>query len=449
MGKEIILNTAHHFNWVNIGAAIKHAEEGRILDLSGEINKEVGISDSYVRIIPSSGYGNPDLLRQLLRLEKPDAVMIFTDPRYWVWLFEIEREIRSKIPLIFLNIWDSTPAPMYNKSYYDSCDALMAISKQTKNINQMVLGERAKEKVIEYVPHGINSKYFYPIRKEHSDYLKLQDFRSKILGGKDIDFIVFFNSRNIRRKSIPDSILAYKLFCDMIGKEKAKKCAFVLHTNAIDENGTDLLAVREAFCDPEYVNVFFSESKLQTQQMNLLYNMSDVTLLLSSNEGWGLALTESMMTGTMIIANVSGGMQDQMRFTKDGKWIDFSSDFPSNHRGTVKDHGEWAVPVYPSNISVVGSPQTPYIFDDRCSFEDAANAILEVYSLSKEERDRRGMSGYDWACGEEANMTAEAMGRNVIEVIDKTLESFKPRAAFDLIKIENLSQNYVPHKLIY
>ena len=53
--------------------------------------------------------------------------------------------------------------------------------------------------------------------------------------------------------------------------------------------------------------------------MSLLYNCADVTILLSSAEGWGLSLTESLLTGTPIIANVTGGMQDQMRFkdTKD------------------------------------------------------------------------------------------------------------------------------------
>ena len=29
MAKEIILNTSHHFNWVNLGAAIKHPEQGQ------------------------------------------------------------------------------------------------------------------------------------------------------------------------------------------------------------------------------------------------------------------------------------------------------------------------------------------------------------------------------------------------------------------------------------
>ena len=140
--------------------------------------------------------------------------------------------------------------------------------------------------------------------------------------------------------------------------------------------------------------------------MNLLYNTSDVNLLISSNEGWGLSLTEAMMAGRMIIANVTGGMQDQMRFEHEGKWIDFTPEFPSNHRGTVKDCGEWAVPVFPSNISMVGSVPTPYIFDDRCSPEDVAIALEQVYSLGKQERDRRGLKAREWATSDESGMSA-------------------------------------------
>ena len=447
MGKEIVLGTAHHFNWVNLGAALKHPEEGKAFDLSKQVNKEVGIEDAYVRLIPSSGYGTAKRVRELIKVEKPDAILIFTDPRYWTWLFEMEREIRSNIPIFWLNIWDDYPAPLYNKPYYNSVDVLMAISKQTKNINEIVLGGDAKSKIIEYVPHGINTKHFFPIKEGNEHYPKLLEFKKAVLNNKDIDFVLFYNSRNIRRKSTADTILAYRHFCDKIGKEKAKKCAFILHTDPKDQHGTDLRAVREALCDPEYVNVYFSSDKVEVAQLNLLYNIADATILLSSNEGWGLALTESLVTGTPIIANVTGGMQDQMRFEKDGKWIDFTPDFPSNHRGSIKEHGKWAFPVYPSNRSLAGSIPTPYIFDDRCTPEAAADVIEEVYKLSKQERLNRGEAGYKWATGNEANFTAEKMSNRVIEVLDKGFVNFKPRKSFEFFKIKDIEAKYIEHKL--
>ena len=450
MARSFVVGTSHRFNWTQLGAAIKHPEAGKRFDLSKSIKDKTGIEDPSVFVVPWNGYGDPGVLRQMIKEEKPDAILIFTDPRYWTWLFAIEREIRQSMPIVYLNIWDDYPAPLYNRDYYNSCDTLMGISKQTVNINKLVLGDLAKNKTIKYVPHGINTEEFFKITESYEHYSKFLEFKKNIFQGKDIKYTVFFNSRNIRRKSPADLIAAYRVFCDSIGKEKAKECALILHTQPIDQNGTDLNKVKEALCDPSYVNIYFSTQKLSTEQMNWMYNLADLTVLPSSNEGWGLSLTESMMAETMIAANVTGGMQDQMRFVdENGKWIEFDSDFPSNHRGTYKEHGEWAFPIFPSNISLVGSVPTPYIFDDRCSFEDIASAIEDCYKLTPEERERRGSAGRDWVTSDEAKMTAKAMSQNIIDVIEETLEKFTPRDTFDFIKVEDNAPDYVEHKLIY
>lgn len=450
MARELVIQTAHHFNWVNLGGAMNHPDEKKAFDLSADVNKQIGIEDASVKLYATSGYGTADIVRELIRVEKPDAILHFTDPRYWTWLYDIEREIRQQMPLMYLNIWDDYPAPLYNKAYYECCDLLMGISKQTVNINKLVLEEAAKGKIIEYVPHGINEEFFFPITPEYKNYDKYQEFKKTIFDGKEIEFVVFWNSRNIRRKSPGDVILAYRQFCDQIGKEAAKKCALVMHTQPVDQNGTDLYAVRDAICDPSYVNVFFSQDRLGAEQMNWLYNLADVSMLISSNEGWGLSLTESMMAGTMIIGNVTGGMQDQMRFVDDnGQWYTPSFEVPSNHMGTHLEHGEWAVPVFPSNISLVGSVPTPYIHDDRCDFRDVANAIQEVYELSPEERKQKGQAGREWVLSEEAMMSAKNMGRNIIKYVDQTFEQFVPRSKYDILKVQDLPKKYVKHPMVY
>ena len=446
MAREIVSNSAHHYNWFQLGAALNHPDAGKVFDVSKEINKKLKIDDADVKIMSNNGYGNQQLVRNLIRREKPDGIFIFTDPRYWMWLFEMEREIRSKIPIFFLNIWDDFPAPLYNKDFYNSVDLLMAISKQTKLVNEIVLGEDAKDKIIKYIPHGIDDKAFFPIKGQEEEF---QKYKVDTYKGKDVDFTVFFNSRNIQRKHPHDLVLAYRLFCDMLPKDEAKKCAMIMHTAAVDKNGTDLRAVKEALCDPEYVDVRFSQGKLSSSQMNTLYNLADVTVLPSSNEGWGLSLTESMMAGTMVIANTTGGMQDQMRFVdENGEWYTPNLNVPSNHRGTYKKHGIWAEPVYPSNISLAGSPVTPYIFDDRCRPEDIAEAIYKVYKLGKDERNKRGMKGRLFAMSKEAMMTAENMANNVIDAVDETFDKFIPRKRFDLSLVEPPKAKYIEHKLI-
>ena len=118
MAREIVIGTSHHFNWVNIAGAIKHPDVGQRLDMSADTNKINNITDANVILYPINGYGDPDFIRHIIKLEKPDALMIFTDPRYFIWLFQIENEIRKQIPLIYLNIWDNLPYPYYNKAFY-------------------------------------------------------------------------------------------------------------------------------------------------------------------------------------------------------------------------------------------------------------------------------------------------------------------------------------------
>jgi len=431
MGREIVLNTAHRYNWLNLGAAQKHPREGEKFDLSEQVNKQTGLTNSDVKMIANTGYGNPSQLRQLISEEKPDALLLFTDPRYWTWLFNMEREIRSKIPIFYLNIWDNIPYPYYNKPYYEACDALLAISKQTKNINEVVLGDQKNDKVISYVPHGVNKDHFYPVNTSE-DTQQLETFKQEI-SIEDKDFVLFFNSRNLRRKAIPNTMLAYKAFCERIGERQAKKCVFILHTDPVDNAGTDLYKVTDHLINDPTVDIRFSTSKVAPNRLNQFYNVADATIQMSSNEGWGLALTESLMAGTMIIANVTGGMQDQMRFenTKED-WLDFTPKLPTNHEGKYTKCGEWAIPVFPNNRSVEGSVPTPYIMDDRCDIDDITEAIQKVYKMPKSERIKKGLRGHKWAS---VNLSSEKMGIRVKDALDKGFKTFKPRKQYELHKI--------------
>jgi hypothetical protein len=449
VGREVVINTSQHFNWVNIAGSINHPEIGKRLDLSQSTNETSGLTDSSVILYPANDYGGPEMLRQIIEMEKPDAIMLITDPRYFFWLFSIENEIRKSIPITYLNIWDDYPAPIYNKPYYEACDLLMGISKQTVNINNIVLGEKAKNKIVRYVPHGLNEKLMHPITPEDPSWGNLQTFKKQFFEGKEYDFVLFFNSRNIRRKQIPDTMLAYKFFIDQLPEEKAKKCCFVLHTELVSDHGTDLAAIQELFLNEEKYNIIITNKILNNYEMSLLYNITDAQILLTSNEGWGLSLTEAILTGNPIIANVTGGMQDQMRFEdENGEWFTPSLEIPSNHNGTYKKHGEWAYPVFPSNRSIQGSPLTPYIWDDRCRPEDAAEQIMAVYSLSKEERKAKGLKGREWALGE-AGFTGEIQGKRIIEAFKELFKTWKPREKYELINVNEVKDRVNTHKLLY
>ena len=450
VGKEMVIHTAQHFNWVQIAGAVKHPEKGKRFDLSQHTNEQTGLSDSSIILYPVDGYGNQELVRQIIKIEKPDALFIITDPRYFDWLFRFENEIRKELPIIYLNIWDDYPAPLYNKAFYESCDALLGISKQTVNINKIVLGKKAKNKILKYVPHGLNHNIYRPLETtEEID--AMEKMKLNLFGKDEIDFILMFNSRNIRRKQIPDTMWAFRMFLDSLPKEKTDKCRFLLHTEIVHEAGTDLEAVRELLFEEKYPNVIvFDTKKWSTGELNLLYNITDCQILLTSNEGWGLTLTEAILAGNPIIANCTGGMQDQMRFIDENKnWFTPTPELPSNHTGKYKKHGEWAFPVYPASRSIQGSPVTPYIWDDRCKPEDAADRIKEVYNLGREKRKELGLKGREWAISEEAGFTAEYQGKRIIETINELFNTWESREAFEVIDTDQDIRKIQTHNLIY
>ena len=157
-----------------------------------------------------------------------------------------------------------------------------------------------------------------------------------------------------------------------------------------------------------------------------------------------------MLAGTPIIANVTGGMQDQMRFIdENGEWFTPSADVPSNHRGTYKEHGEWAFPVYPTSRSIQGSPPTPYIYDDRCRWEDAMDRIEECYKLGRKELKRRGLKGRDWALSDEAGFTSKHQAQKVISAFDELFDTWEPREKYEVVKANEYKGQFLNHKIIY
>jgi glycosyltransferase involved in cell wall biosynthesis len=438
VSKQLVLGTVDKYDWIQLGAAIKHPEAGQILDLTDSVIAETGVQDASVKIYPFDGYGNADIIRQLLMVERPDAILHFTDPRYWIWLYEIEHELRQSVPLLFYHIWDDLPDPKYNRDYYESCDWIGCISKQTYGITKRVWGwdtetywTKPKDWQVSYVPHGINSELYKPTDVP-------DDFKKSIFGDKEYEFVLYWNNRNIRRKQPMDAMLAFDEFRKSLPKDKWDKVCMLMHTNPIEEHGTDLVTFVN-HCIPEST-VIFAPNRYTEQQLNYLYNMADVTINVASNEGFGLTTAESVMAGTPIIVTVTGGLQDQCGFRdkSSGKLLtaDDYVEIGSLHNRQSKDvvtWGDWVKPIWPVR-STTGSVPTPYIFDDRVDFIDIAPLIMEYYTMGKDERNTAGLKGREHFLGE-GLLSKEAMCKTLVDGIEGTFENWKPKEKFKLIPL--------------
>ena len=435
VSKDIVFGTFKDYDWVQIAGAVKHPDEGKVLNLDEAARNESKVPGAKLTVYPVSGYGNPDLLREVITREKPDAILHYTDPRFWIWLYQMEHEIRTEIPIFYYNIWDDLPDPKYNVDFYRSSDLLMAISKQTYGINKRLLNKHDyKDWQVKYVPHGISDRRFFKVHPKNNNFKKFE----KQMGLDRYSFKILYSNRNIRRKSPGDCIMAYKHMMDKLTPEQRKDCVFVWHSAPIDDNGTDIKAVHQAMC-PEYPVIFTYEHNggqpFTDEQMNFVFNSADVYINLASNEGFGLGSCEALTVGTPIVVNVTGGLQDQCGFKNEkGEYLTAEDyvELGSNHRGTYKDHGEWVKPIFPNNISLCGSPLTPYIFDDRCQYEEAGEALLEWYKDGPEKRERCGEKGMEFVKDSNIGMDAEEMADRFRTSMNFAFENWKPREKYTL-----------------
>jgi glycosyltransferase involved in cell wall biosynthesis len=352
---EGLLKTGR-YSFVCFGGAIKHQDYNPI--------RVDGYGDDWI-IFPVDGYGNQEQVRSMLQNHKPDIMWIMTDPRFWPWLWDIENEVRSVVPLVYYHVWDNYPYPNFNKQYYMSNDMVATISKVTDDIVANVAPGVKRTRI----PHTTNTSIFKRVgTDEINNFRKNNNLAFKKNGEEK--FIFFWNNRNARRKQSGTLIWWFNDFLEKVGKENA---CLIMHTEPKDENGQDLEAIMENLnlVDGE---ILLSTRKMPAEELAFLYNVADCTINISDAEGFGLGTLESLACETPIIVNMTGGLQEQV----------------------VDENENWfGVGIEPSSKAIIGSQQVPYIYEDRISKEDFIAALLKIYNMSEEERNKLGAMGRD------------------------------------------------------
>jgi hypothetical protein len=149
------------------------------------------------------------------------------------------------------------------------------------------------------------------------------------------------------------------------------------------------------------------------------------------------------MSGTPIVVNVTGGMQDQCGFRLSDELLTYKdyADIHSLHdwrkweHNEDLTHGEWVKPVWPKSRSLQGSPPTPYIFDDRCDWVDASYCIEHFYNMTPEERKECGFKGHEFVCSDEAMMSARHMCQLFIDHMETAFEKWTPRKRYEVFEV--------------
>ena len=380
---EALLKTGR-YKFVCLGGAIKHQNYNPI--------KVDPWLDDWL-IYPIDGYGNHEIIRSVLQKERPDVLWFMTDPRFYEWLWEIENEVRSLVPMVYYHVWDNFPIPYFNKIWYDSNDEVVTISKVTDKI----VSTTSPEAYGCRIPHAVNSSIYYPY-KDPKDKEKLIHLRQKVVNSsKEFNNpnkkIFFWNNRNARRKQSGTLIYWFKEWLDKVGHDKA---TLLMHTDAKDPHGQDLPHIIEhlKFDDGQ---ILLSTEKVEASDLAAMYNMADYTINISDAEGFGLATLESLACGTPIIVNMTGGLQEQV--TNGKEWFGWG--------------------IQPCSKTVIGSLQVPYIYEDRIGqdqFEDVMNKALKNSKKSYQKMSAAGIKHV------KENYNFENFEKQWVEFIDKTVE---------------------------
>ena len=248
-----------------------------------------------------------------------------TDPRYWIWLWSFEDEIRNKMPIVYYHVWDNLPIPKYNYDYYNSCDSILCISKISYQIaTQCKKDTNGIFNVID-CPHGVDIETFKPLdwNEEFENIVAMRDWESAgkpedkkpslinlhyfkeriqesakdwIQDYKNIEFIIFWSNKNMRRKNAPVVMEAFHKFA----KDK-KDCMLILHTEVCTDHGTDLHVVRDTLFNDVPIVLF--PHRIPELELVKFYNISACTLNIASAEGFGLSSLESLACGIPVINN--------------------------------------------------------------------------------------------------------------------------------------------------
>ena len=129
MKKKILVLSDHALSTSGVGTQTRHLIEG-LLEKGGYTFRQFGaalkhhdyrtivVNDDFI-IKPIDGFGNPDMLRVTLATEKPDALFLFTDPRFFIWLFEMEDEIHQVCPIVYWHVWDNKPYPISKEGLFE------------------------------------------------------------------------------------------------------------------------------------------------------------------------------------------------------------------------------------------------------------------------------------------------------------------------------------------
>lgn len=255
------------------------------------------------------GFGR---LRTLLAHLNPDLIFILND----LWLIKEYLKIlnlkeRSKTVIYFPV--DAIGSDLEWLNNFEELGAIVAYTDFGKN-EILKLNPYLPVRVI---PHGVTSKIFHKIPKEEA--------LASLSGLTGDEFIVLNANRNQPRKRMDLTIQAFSKFAKDKPSDKVK---LYLHTGLEDEGWNIYKMALRYGIDDKLVLTSVNlgpQSGVPDDQLNAIYNVSQIGLSTTLGEGWGLVNIEHAITGGVQVVPNSSSLTDL--YSDCGKLINISHEY--------------------------------------------------------------------------------------------------------------------------
>jgi D-inositol-3-phosphate glycosyltransferase len=269
-----------------------------------------------------------DRLGELIGLLQPQIVLLLND----LWFCSLHANRLKSAPerpqLVAYCPVDGILTRPERYSALNVFDQIVAYTQFGKQELEKIVGREntlssaGVTKSIEVIPHGVDSNVFFPL----NGLLDRSQAKQQLFGDSaaEADFVVFNAAKHDARKRLDLTIEGFARFA----QDKPDKVKLYLHTGATFD-GPDIreLVRKVGIADRLITTPGWLEDHpaVDDQQLNLMYNATDVGINTSSGEGWGLVSFEHAATGAPQIVPAHSACLEL--------WSELETVLPIRHQG--------------------------------------------------------------------------------------------------------------------
>ena len=278
-----------------------------IITSGGKMIKELDDNFVHVHQLPVSSknfFSYPSIARKIYKFIQANNInLVHVRSRGPAWMINFMSKNNIKTISTFHNVYggNSFFKKIYNKGL-SKMDHLIAISEYVKET--VIQKYNITNKNISVINRGIDTEYFnQPINNTYKE-----DFinRHQIDKSKKI---ILFPARLTRWKGQLE-------FVDVINKITTENILILFAGDTKNESYTKQLREKINKCNLN--NTFKILGRVNQEEMRLLFDISDLSVSLPLRaEGFGRTISESLYSGTPVIAFDYGGAKNQLEHLSD------------------------------------------------------------------------------------------------------------------------------------